>query len=277
MSEKRRDSKGRVLRNGESQRPDGKYMFRYTDSTGERHTVYSWKLVSTDKLKEGQRNSQALRGIEKRILKDLDDSIKTQELNEVVVEAQMQQTSATSSTYIPNKKQKSSAQNAVDLLQQLAIPQITINLVDNAVTTISGQNVAIYINYLPASSQEIEGLLSADVRRVEYLDFPTDPRFNGSEHVVNFIMQRYEYGGYTKLTINENFLVGLSNRASVYSKFAYKRMCYDLYAGTSNHDNKHGGTSYIGKYTIQDKDGVAQDITRSEILTMHISSTTNSR
>ena len=193
------------------------------------------------------------------------DSIKTQELNEVVVEAQMQQTSATSSTYIPNKKQKSSAQNAVDLLQQLAIPQITINLVDNAVTTISGQNVAIYINYLPASSQEIEGLLSADVRRVEYLDFPTDPRFNGSEHVVNFIMQRYEYGGYTKLTINENFLVGLSNRASVYSKFAYKSMCYDLYAGTSNHDNKHVGTSYIGKYALQDKDGVAQEITRSEI------------
>lgn len=77
MSEKRRDSKGRVLRNGESQRSDGKYMFRYTDGTGERHTVYSWKLVSTDKLKEGQRDSQALRDMEKRILKDLDDSIKT--------------------------------------------------------------------------------------------------------------------------------------------------------------------------------------------------------
>ncbi len=80
MSEKRRDSKGRVLRNGESQRSDGKYMFRYTDGTGERHTVYSWKLVSTDKLKEGQRDSQALRDMEKRILKDLDDSIITPEL-----------------------------------------------------------------------------------------------------------------------------------------------------------------------------------------------------
>lgn len=193
------------------------------------------------------------------------DSVKTQELNEVVVVAQMQQTSATSSTFIPNKKQKSSAQNAVDLLQQLAIPQITINLVDNAVTTLSGQNVSIYINYQPASSQEIEGLLTSDVRRVEYMDFPTDPRFNGNEHVVNFIMQRYEYGGYTKLTLNENFLVGLSNRASVYSKFAYKRMMYDLYAGTSNHDNKHVGTSYIGKYALQDKEGVAQEITRSEI------------
>jgi len=60
MSEKRRDSKGRVLRNNkcmsyvdytENQRSDGKYMFRYTDSTGERHTVYRWKLVSTDKIK----------------------------------------------------------------------------------------------------------------------------------------------------------------------------------------------------------------------------------
>ncbi len=193
------------------------------------------------------------------------DTLKTQELNEVVVQAQMQRTSATSSTFIPNKKQKSSAQNAVDLLQQLAIPQITINLVDNAVTTLSGQNVAIYINYLPASSQEIEGLLTADVRRVEYLDFPTDPRFNGSEHVVNFIMQHYEYGGYTKLTLNENFLVGLSNRASVYSKFSYKSMVYDLYAGTSNHDNKHVGTSYIGKYTLDDQNGVALEITRSEI------------
>lgn len=193
------------------------------------------------------------------------DTLKTQELNEVVVQAQMQRTSTTSSTFIPNKKQKSSAQNAVDLLQQLAIPQITINLVDNAVTTLSGQNVTIYINYLPASSQEIEGLLTADVRRVDYLDFPTDPRFNGSEHVVNFIMQRYEYGGYTKLTLNENFLVGLSNRASVYSKFSYKSMVYDLYAGTSNHDNKHVGTSYIGKYTLDDQNGVAQEITRSEI------------
>ena len=86
MSEKRRDNKGRVLRNGESQRSDGKYMFRYTDNTGERHTVYSWKLVSTDKLKEGQRDSQALRDMEKRILKDLDDSIKTRDAEHTTVD-----------------------------------------------------------------------------------------------------------------------------------------------------------------------------------------------
>ena len=42
----------------------------------------------------------------------------------------------------------------IDLLRQLAIPQININLVDNAVTTPSGQNVAVYINYIPASAEE---------------------------------------------------------------------------------------------------------------------------
>nr|WP_330413563.1 integrase DNA-binding domain-containing protein [Coprococcus sp. AF21-14LB] len=34
MSEKRRDNKNRILRTGESQRPDGKYMYRYVDANG---------------------------------------------------------------------------------------------------------------------------------------------------------------------------------------------------------------------------------------------------
>ncbi len=194
------------------------------------------------------------------------DSIEAKELNEVVVEAQMQRTGASTSTYIPNGKQKSSAQNAIDLLRPLAIPQININLVDNAVTTSSGQNVAVYINYIPASAEEIEGIRTADVRRVEYLDFPTDPRFQGNGHVINFIMQKYEYGGYTKATVSENFLAGkLSSRASVYSKFAYKRMTYDLYAGASNHDVKHSGTSIIGDYTLENNVGEPYHITRNEI------------
>lgn len=36
MSNKRRDKKGRILRNGESQRVDGLYVFNYKDSTGKR-------------------------------------------------------------------------------------------------------------------------------------------------------------------------------------------------------------------------------------------------
>ena len=67
MAEKRRDNKGRVLRAGESQRPDGKYEYKYADSNGERHSVYSWKLVATDKVPEGKQGGTSLRDMEKQI------------------------------------------------------------------------------------------------------------------------------------------------------------------------------------------------------------------
>ena len=85
MQEKRRESKGRVLRNGEVQRADGKYMFRYTDLTGKRRTVYSWKLVSTDKAPDGTRCKKSLRDIEKEISRDLEDGIRTHDADAITV------------------------------------------------------------------------------------------------------------------------------------------------------------------------------------------------
>ena len=77
MSEKRRDSRGRILRNGESQRKDGRYLYKYTDMYGEIKSVYSWKLVSTDKVPPGKRNCMSLREKEQEIHKDIDDGIDT--------------------------------------------------------------------------------------------------------------------------------------------------------------------------------------------------------
>ena len=77
MTDRRRDSKGRILKNGEVQRPDGRYMFRYVDAEGNRQTVYSWKLVETDAVPSGKRCKEALRDMEKRIQRDLEDHIRT--------------------------------------------------------------------------------------------------------------------------------------------------------------------------------------------------------
>ena len=85
MSAKRKDSKGRNLRNGEVQRPDGMYMFRYTDQDGKRRAIYSWKLVSTDKAPEGKRCKAALRDMEKEVLRDIEDDIRTADANALTV------------------------------------------------------------------------------------------------------------------------------------------------------------------------------------------------
>lgn len=75
MSGKRRDSKNRVLRNGENQRRDGRYAFKYIDTTGKPQFVYSWKLEKTDKTPQGKRDDLSLREKEKQIMKAIDDEI----------------------------------------------------------------------------------------------------------------------------------------------------------------------------------------------------------
>ena len=64
MAEKRKDSKGRVLRKGEHERKDGRYHYLYLDASGKRCYVYAKDLIS-------------LREMEKEIERDLLDGIST--------------------------------------------------------------------------------------------------------------------------------------------------------------------------------------------------------
>ena len=71
----RRDTKNRLLGKGEYQRSDGRYMYRYVDSKGNKRFVYSWTLTQTDRPPKGKRSEKCLRELEKEIAKDLQDEI----------------------------------------------------------------------------------------------------------------------------------------------------------------------------------------------------------
>ena len=61
----RKDDRGRNLRTGESQRDDGRYMYRYTDKkTGKRIAIYHTDLAE-------------LRSMERNIQRDMEDGITT--------------------------------------------------------------------------------------------------------------------------------------------------------------------------------------------------------
>ena len=72
---RRKDNKGRVLNDGESQRADGRYIYQYTDVLGNRKSVYSWKLLPSDKTPSGKRKGLSLREKEKQITADLNSGI----------------------------------------------------------------------------------------------------------------------------------------------------------------------------------------------------------
>lgn len=75
MSEKRRDNRGRILRNGEIQKPDGRYRFKYMDAFGQPKYVYSWRLDKNDRMPAGKKPEPSLREKKKQINADLFDQI----------------------------------------------------------------------------------------------------------------------------------------------------------------------------------------------------------
>lgn len=71
----KRDKKGRILRQGERQRQDGRYEYRYKDAYGETRSVYSWRLAESDSTSKGKKNERPLRELEKDIIRDLEDNV----------------------------------------------------------------------------------------------------------------------------------------------------------------------------------------------------------
>lgn len=179
------------------------------------------------------------------------DSLKTKALDEVVIEAANQTTSATLSTFYPSTRQKNAAKDATSLLAQMAIPQIDVDPISQAVKTASGQEVSLFIDFLPATAQDLQGMRTQDVKKVEYYLHPTDPRFQGAHYVINFIMQKYEWGGYTKLMADQWLGVNRTE-GSVYSKMAYKRMTFDVYADEAFLTDKHGGMKSTETFHFDD-------------------------
>ena len=75
--EKRKDNKGRVLHEGESQRPDGRYRYRYVSWDGKTKEIYSWRLDNHDLTPPGKKHTESIREMKKRIQADQFDKVAT--------------------------------------------------------------------------------------------------------------------------------------------------------------------------------------------------------
>ncbi|MFG6386231.1 MAG: outer membrane beta-barrel family protein [Muribaculaceae bacterium] len=180
------------------------------------------------------------------------DSVAENVLNEISVVARNQRADSEKTVYIPDSRQRSAASDGISLLSKMNIPQLDVNPIAETVKTADNQGVSLFINHHQASKEDVAGLNPQNVRRVEYLDFPTDPRFMRAQHVVNFITKETVFGGYTKVSAKERLLIK-SGDASVYSKFSYKAMEYDLMVNANHDNNPHIGNKSIELYKFPDK------------------------
>ena len=196
---------------------------------------------------------------------ETDTIAREQTLQEVTVEATMQRTSTNITTYLPDRNAKRTAQNAIDLLSKMAIPQISVNPIAGSVQTNSGSDVAIFIDYEPTSQAEKDAINPLDVKKVEYLTHPTDPRFNHKKYVINIVLFHYDYGGYVKTTGTDNLMAG-SGSGQAYMKMSHKKMTYDLSIYDRYTDRGHTGTEQTQTFRLPQGDGTIADITRSTTL-----------
>lgn len=193
------------------------------------------------------------------------DSVKRVQLKEVVVEAQQQKTSATVSTYFPTQKQKNASQTGIDLLNRMDIPQLALGN-GTSVKTISDKPVNVFIDWLPATADDLKNMRTADVKRVEYYDYPSDPRFLGNAHVVNFIMKRYEYGGYLKTSASERFIAN-DGQLNLFGKIQVKKFTFDLGLGGSYSKSSHDYSESEETYRLPQEDGTLKTFKRVESVT----------
>ncbi len=196
------------------------------------------------------------------------DVMLMQSLSEVTVQADRQYMTDDKSVYVPSRRDKKISSSGTRLLQAMAIPSLDVNPENNAVTTAAGEGVAIYIDHVPASKEEIAGMRTMDVARVEVFDYPKDPRFSGARHVVNFVMQKYEYGGYTRVGAAQTFVTDMGSY-SVNSKMVCKRMTYDL-AGAFNYSrDTHTGETSVTDYIFPDMHVTRDMATESSLDKQH--------
>ena len=170
----------------------------------------------------------------------------------MTVVANNQRADSEKTVYIPDSRQRSAASDGVSLLARMNIPQLDVNPLSETVKTADNQGVSLFINYHQATKEDVAGLNPQNVKRVEYYDFPTDPRFMRAQHAVNFVTKGQTFGGYTKISGKERVFVR-SGSASVYSKFSYKAMEYDVMLNGEHDDNSHIGNQTVESYKLPDK------------------------
>lgn len=180
---------------------------------------------------------------------EVNDSIKTTSLDEVVVTAENISRQGDHIVIVPTKNQKDHSPTGYALLYNLMIPGLTIGG-SGSVSTM-GMNTGLYINGQPADVQDIVFLRPNEVEKVELYDFPTG-KYSKDMMALNFIVKQYEYGGYVHVLGQQSLGVNTGNYMASAS-LSRNSTTYSVFGGFNYSDLNNIQDNSLEEYLLVDR------------------------
>lgn len=143
------------------------------------------------------------------------DSIRSNSLPEVVVNADGQIETAEKTVLLPTTLEKKHAANGFDLLSVMQTTELEVSSRTRSITTHSGGEVVLMINGMEAQPEDVATLRSKNIRSIEYVRAPSG-KYAGKAGLVNFVTAKMDYGGNVYLSASE----GLAYKTGDYLAFA---------------------------------------------------------
>lgn len=83
--------------------------------------------------------------------------------------------------------------NGMDLLQQMMLPRVQVDLLNNEIKATGNGVVQVRINGVKVEQDEIKALNPSDIIRIEYHDNP-GLRYGNADIVLDYIVRRPDTG-----------------------------------------------------------------------------------
>lgn len=127
------------------------------------------------------------------VAQELTDTIESQQLQEIVIQAPKVIRKADMDIYYPSKSALDNSKNGIQLLNNLMIPALSVTETLGTIQA-AGQSVQIRINGRISTIDQVRALLPESIKRVEWIDNP-GLRYNGANYVLNLIVTNPAVGG----------------------------------------------------------------------------------
>ena len=163
------------------------------------------------------------------------DSLRTHVLKEVTVVSENHKAITDGVEYIPTPEERRRSADPYTLLSRMMMSGLKVDVMDKTIKTVYREDVHVFIDGAEAKDWELKSIRPKEVACVRFLQSPSDPRYKGYTSVVDFILRKYDYGGYVALEGMQNFIYNVGDYDMV-MKLRKQKMTYRAIAeATYNH------------------------------------------